>query len=151
MRTSLRASIAIAVATGSLVVASMASATAPPPDTPVASAPGSGIPTPSPDTPQIVQPTPGMSDVRPTAFDTATIGDDDRTVTIAFWSGIEPCAVLDHIDVAYGTAAVTITLFQGHDSNAGDVACIEIAVLKQTTVTLDEPLAGRAIVDGAAG
>jgi hypothetical protein len=90
-----------------------------------------------------------MSDVHATVFDTATIDDDDRTVTIAFWSGIEPCAVLDHIDVAYGTGVVTITLFQGHDPNAGDVACIEIAVLKQTTVTLEEPLAGRAIVDGA--
>ena len=150
MRTSLRAAIAITVALAALVIASMASATTPSPDTPVASSPGIGTPAPSPDGPQIVQPRPGMADVRSTAFDTATIGDDDRTVTIAFWSGIEPCAVLDHIDVAYSADAVTITLYQGHDPNAGDVACIEIAVLKQTTVTLDEPLAGRAIVDGAA-
>jgi hypothetical protein len=99
--------------------------------------------------PQIVQPTPGMADVRPTAFDTATVGDDDHTVTITFWSGIDPCAVLDHVNVIYGTDAVTITLYQGRDPSAGDVACIEIAVLKQTSITLDEPLAGRAIVDGA--
>ena len=45
---------------------------------------------------------------------------------------------------------MTVTLFQGSDPNAGDVACIDIALQKQVTVTLDEPLAGRAIVDGAA-
>jgi hypothetical protein len=121
------------------------------PDTPVSSGciindtPGD----PSGD-PQIVEPTPGMSDVRPNAFDTATIGDDDTTLTIVFWSGIEPCSVLDHVDVTYGADAVTVTLLQGSDPSAGDVACIEIAVEKQVTITLDEPLAGRAIVDGAA-
>ena len=45
---------------------------------------------------------------------------------------------------------VTITLYEGHDPDAGDVACIEIAVLKSVTITLDHPLDGRAIVDGAA-
>ena len=106
---------------------------------------GSGVPSPEP---QIVEPTPGMINVNPTAFDAATIGDDDITLTITFWSGVEPCAVLDHVDVAYGTDAVTVTLYQGSDPNAGDVACIEIAVLKQVTVTLNQPLAARDIVDG---
>ena len=45
---------------------------------------------------------------------------------------------------------MTITLFEGHDPNAGDVACIEIAVFKRVVVQLDEPVGGRAIVDGAA-
>jgi len=100
--------------------------------------------------PQIVEPTPGMDNVGQTAFDTATIGADDTTLTIVFWSGVEPCYVLDHVDVSSGADAVTVTLFQGSDPNAGDVACIDIALQKQVTVTLDEPLAGRAIVDGAA-
>lgn len=99
---------------------------------------------------QIVEPTPGMADVLARPFDTATVGDDDRTVTIDFVSGVEPCSVLDHVDVAYGDDAVTITLFEGHDPAAGDVACIEIGVFKQVVVTLDEALAGRTIVDGAA-
>jgi len=54
------------------------------------------------------------------------------------------------VAVSYDADAVTVTLFQGSDPNAGDVACIDIALQKQVTVTLDEPLAGRAIVDGAA-
>jgi hypothetical protein len=100
--------------------------------------------------PQIVEPTPGMADVFARGFDSATVGDDDRTVTVDFVSGIEPCSVLDHVDVAYGANAVTITLSEGHDASAGDVACIEIGVFKRVIVTLDEPLAGRDLVDGAA-
>ena len=99
--------------------------------------------------PQVVEPTPGMADVHARPFDTATIGDDGRTVTVDFTSGVEPCSVLDHVDVSYGVDAVTITLFEGHDPAAGEVACIAIGVFKRTIVTLDQPLDGRAIVDGA--
>ena len=108
--------------------------------------PGGPLPEPRP---QIVVPRPGMSGVTPTAFGSATVRPDDRTIDVRFWSGIEPCSVLDHVDVAYGSDAVTITLFQGSDPSAGMVACPEIAVLKQVTVTLDQDLAGRRIVDGA--
>ena len=119
------------------------------PDGVVSSAPCIPGPVPKP-RPLIVVPRPGMADVRPTAFTSATVLPDDRTVDVRFWSGIEPCSVLDHVDVAYGSDALTITLFQGSDPNAGLVACPEIAVLKQVTVTLDQDLAGRRIVDGAA-
>jgi hypothetical protein len=91
-----------------------------------------------------------MSGVTPIAYGSATVQPDDRTIDVRFWSGVEPCSVLDHVDVAYGSDTVTITLFQGSDPNAGLVACPDIAVLKQVTVTLDQDLAGRRIVDGAA-
>ncbi len=100
--------------------------------------------------PQVVVPTPGMAGVHPRPYDSATVGDDDRTVQVDFVSGIEPCSVLDHVDVRYGDHAVTITLFEGYDASAGNVACIEIGVFKRVIVTLDQPLAGRDIVDGAA-
>ena len=78
MRTSQRAVIAIVLALGALVVATVASASPgqrdpigdQPTSTPVA--PGGGGP--GTGTPQVVEPTPGMDNVRPTAFDTATIG-----------------------------------------------------------------------------
>ena len=101
-----------------------------------------------PSTAQPVEPTPGMAGVRARPFDRAMLN-DDGTVTILFTSGVEPCAVLDHVTVDEGDA-VTITLYEGHDPDAGDVACIEIAVLKSVTITLDHPLDGRSIVDGAA-
>ena len=98
---------------------------------------------------QLVEPTPGMADVRSHAFDHAVVNDDGSSVTVFFWSGVEPCYVLDHIDVDTGSNAITITLFEGHDTNAGDVACIDIALLKKVVVQLDEPLGDRSIVDGA--
>ena len=101
-----------------------------------------------PSTAQPVEPTPGMAGVRARPFDRAMLN-DDGTVTILFTSGVEPCAVLDHVTVDEGDA-VTITLYEGHDPDAGDVACIEIAVLKSVTITLEHPLEGRSIVDGAA-
>ena len=167
MRTPRRAMLAIALAFGALAMASMASATTTPnasverpdatcgaetpsgdPDTPVSSCPQSPV-EPVPLDPSIVLPAPGMDNVHPTSFDTATIGDDDRTLTITFWSGVEPCYVLDRVDLAYGADTVTVTLFQGSDTSAVDVACIDIALLKQVTVRLDQPLAGRTLVDGA--
>ncbi len=99
--------------------------------------------------PQDVTPTPGMDDMGPVVWTKAVIGTDERTLTIRFWSGIEPCSVLDHVDVAYDPGAVTVTLFQGSAPSAQVVACAEIAVLKQTMITLAQPLAGRPIVDGA--
>jgi hypothetical protein len=101
-------------------------------------------------TPTVVAPTPGMADVYRRPFDDATVGADGVTVTIDFVSGIEPCYVLDHVDVVEGPDTVTITLYEGHDPAAGDVACIDIGVFKATVVTLAAPLGDRTIVDGAA-
>ncbi len=90
-----------------------------------------------------------MADVRPIPWERIDVGSDDRTLTVFFTSGIEPCYVLDHVDDRYGASAVTITLYEGHDPAAGKVACIEIAMFKYVKVILDEPLAGRKLVDGA--
>ncbi|HEV8564592.1 MAG TPA: hypothetical protein VGR41_06730 [Actinomycetota bacterium] len=120
------------------------------PDASVGYSPCPGDEPPGPPEPQIVVPRSGMDNVRARPFDTATVGDDGRTVTIDFVSGIEPCTVLDHVKVRYGSKIVTLTLFEGNDPSAGDVACIEIGVFKRVIITLDEPLGDRTIVDGAA-
>ena len=99
---------------------------------------------------QLVEPTPGMADVRSHIFDHVVVNDDGSSVTVFFWSGVEPCYVLDHVDVDEGPDAVTITLFEGHDTSGGDVACIDIALLKKVVVQLDAPVGDRRIVDGAA-
>ena len=137
--------VLVVVATGAAIAASTGD-----PDTPVSSGPITGDEPPADGGPQLVEPRPGMAGVYARPFDSATVGDDDTTVTIDFVSGVEPCSVLDRVDVVYGGDAVTITLFEGYDPDAGDVACIEIGVFKRVVVQLDEPLAGRKIVDGAA-
>jgi hypothetical protein len=136
--------VLVVVAAGAAIAASTGG-----PDTPVSSGPITGNPPPDDGGPVIVEPRPGMAGVVARRFDSATVGDDDTTVTIDFVSGVEPCAVLDRVDVRYDATTVTITLFEGHDPNAGDVACIEIGVFKRVVVHLDEPVDGRTIVDGA--
>ena len=93
---------------------------------------------------------PGCPGVNPTAFDKVVVGKDGKTLTIFFWSGVEPCYVLDRVDVDASRDAMTVTLFQGHDASVGNVACIDIALLKKVVVQLDEPVGDRRIVDGAA-
>ncbi len=90
-----------------------------------------------------------MKDVHRLPFESATPGADGKTVRVVWWSGVEPCNVLDHVEVAETPAMVTITLYEGHDPDAQEVACIELAVQKSTLVELEQPLGDRKLVDGA--
>lgn len=99
--------------------------------------------------PERVRPRPGMADVRPVRWEKARPAGDGASVRITYWSGVEPCNVLDHVEVDYSESKITITLYEGHEPEAGEVACIEVAVQKVVRVSLDEPVAGRRIVDGA--
>lgn len=72
-----------------------------------------------------------------------------RAIDVYFWSGVEPCYVLDHVDLRYRRSAVVVTLHQGHDPRREDTVCIELAVEKVVRVDLNEPLRGRRIRDGA--
>jgi hypothetical protein len=120
------------------------------PDDPVTSEPIIVDPGDDPGKPQFVTPTPGMADLHTVDWRKPVVSDDGRTVTVHFWSGVEPCYTLDHVDVQYSADEVTITLFEGHDPDPdANTACIELAVWKATKIQLDEPLGGRKLVDGA--
>lgn len=90
-----------------------------------------------------------MAGVRPIPWQKIKVGDDDRSLTVHFTSGVEPCYVLDHVDVDFQDEEVVVTLYEGHDPSDEDTACIELAEFKVTKVELDEPLGGRKLVDGA--
>ncbi|WP_433249794.1 hypothetical protein ACQPYK_03020 [Streptosporangium sp. CA-135522] len=74
---------------------------------------------------------------------------DGRSLRITWWSGVEPCTVLDRVTVRETPKRVTVTLWEGPSSKARDVACIAVAVQKVTTVKLKVPLGDRKVVDGA--
>ena len=118
------------------------------PDAPVSATPAPG---PEPTGPgyTLVEPRPGMAGVRPIGFNRAQPLGDGSTLRVIFWSGVEPCSVLDHVEVQETARNVTITLYEGSDPEAGDVACIEIAMKKAVDVTLQAPLEKRAVIDGA--
>ena len=121
------------------------------PDGTVSYTPCGGDDQPTRPVPTPVEPTPGMDDVHARPWDASTVRDDDATVTLTYYTGVPPCTQLDHVGVVYGTDTVTITLYEGSDPSAQGTACIDIAMLASTTVHLDQPLAGRTIVDGAQG
>ncbi|MGP3921124.1 hypothetical protein [Nonomuraea sp. 10N515B] len=88
-------------------------------------------------------------DPSPIAWTSANPVSDGRGLHITWTSGVAPCIVLDRVDVDYTADTVEVTLYEGADPNVRNPVCIQIAVQKQTIVKLQEPLAGRDVVDGA--
>jgi hypothetical protein len=142
-----------------------AAATLPPPATQPSTAgfaPGSPPPTfvvpttnpyeppPDPYTPEstIVQPKPGMENLHKTGWDRVEVLGANR-VRVHFVSGVAPCTVLDHVDVDSRPGEFVITLWEGNDPSAREMACIMIAQYKAVDVNLAEPINGRKFVDGA--
>jgi hypothetical protein len=95
----------------------------------------------------LVKPRPGLVDPRPHAWQSVEV-ENERTLLVQFYGGVEECYGLDHVDVQYGTDEITVTLFEGRVPTAE--VCIDIAMLKAVRISLREPVAGRKIVDGAA-
>ncbi|MDP9068231.1 MAG: hypothetical protein M3N53_07795 [Actinomycetota bacterium] len=95
-----------------------------------------------------VTPRPGMANLRKVPWE-SFLPKGATGLDLKYWSGVEPCNVLDHVEVEEDQKRVVVTLFEGSDPQAKDVACIELAVLKVVRVELDRPLGGRKIFDGA--
>lgn len=137
------------------------SASAPPaspsPDAPV-TAPPSDPADPSLDPGQIgdgakvVIPKPGQLDVHDVKADSLTARVDGSTivVTASWFSGVEPCNILDSVIVAKGQGSFAITLREGRGPQ--DVVCIAIAELHKTDIAIPDVAPGTyQITDGAGG
>lgn len=95
------------------------------------------------------QPKDGLENVRAIGWDRVEVDPDDQTrVTVFWWSGVEPCNALSGVEAELGDEAVVLTVMEGSEPADEPQACIEIAVYKQTTITLDEAVGPRSIVDG---
>ena len=119
-------------------------------DTPVSSGEGGDIDA-GDGGPTRVVPTPGMANVNPVAFDPAEAEATDDGVLIRFYSGVEPCYILDHVEVTDDETSVTVGLFVGADPDQPDAVCIEIAKLYEVDVALDEPLGDRELISATEG
>lgn len=104
----------------------------------------SAAPSPSP-----VRPRGGTYQPRPVPFSRAEPVHGGRALVIEWTSGVEPCYVLDRVDVAYRPGVVMVTLYEGRDPKRPNDPCIEIAVQKKTVVRLSSPLGERKVIDGA--
>ena len=88
--------------------------------------------------PKLVIPRPGQLNPRP--VDAASlepaVNGHHVLVKVTWWSGVEPCNVLDSVKVERSGTAITIQLIEG--SGDAHAICIEIAEQKATIVDLGE-------------
>jgi hypothetical protein len=113
-----------------------------PPDEPIVVAPQPLPVEPIDPGPPVVQPEPGIIDPRPQAWDSIEVGPDGRTLTVRWYGGVPDCYGLAEVRVERVAGVVTVTIFEGTRPQAAGQACIELAMLKSTTVILDEPILG---------
>jgi hypothetical protein len=124
-------------------------ATASPAETPVSADPGSGSSagsgggTGGQSGPQVVVPKPGATNVHPVAIEKIVAKVDGRHVKLnaTWWSGIEPCTVLDSTAFKIDGSKITVSVREG--TGNGEVACIDIAVQKLTVIDLGQLDAGK--------
>ena len=99
---------------------------------------GGGGVDPGPGQPTLVIPKPGQLDVHDVSVEqlSAKVAARHVVVNARWWSGVEPCSVLDSVAVQREAQRITVAVREG--SSARDVACIEIAMLKVTAIDLGE-------------
>ena len=122
-----------------------------PPDAPVSSPPDDGVVPPDPGGARLVIPKPGQLDVHPVTAEAITATVDGRHVTldITWWSGVEPCSILDTVVVETGPQSFAVTLREGRGPE--EIACIAIAEQHRTVVDLGELAPGTYTVTDATG
>jgi hypothetical protein len=108
-------------------------------------------PVPGDDGATIVLPQPSQLDPKPVNVNGLLVNVDGRHVTarISWYSGVEPCYVLDSVKTSQDGKTITITALEGH--GPGDGVCIELAMLKATVVDLGDLEPGTYVIQAQPG
>ena len=95
-----------------------------------------------------------LPDVGPRAVivDSYDVRGDGRRLAVSYTIGVPECyGTIAEPQVEETPSAVTITLTRIPPRNLGDVACIDIALLKTVEIRLGSPLGDRVVLDGSTG
>ena len=123
--------LALAACAGSPAASTPSGSASVPPDAPISAPPADPSGDPLVDPPigaKPVVPRPGVAvNVHPVAAESLAARVEGSTiiVTATWWSGVEPCTILDSIVVDTGDGTYTITLREG--SSPQEIACPAIA------------------------
>ena len=101
--------------------------------------------------PQFVLPRPGTQNPGPVSVESleARVEGRNAVVVATWWSGVEPCYVLDSAGFEREGNTFTVSLAEG--AGQGDAMCIELAVEKATALDLGELEPGEYTVVAADG
>ena len=102
-----------------------------------------GVGEPAPGGAELVEPQPGQQNVHPVTIERMDATASGTMVSVdAYWtSGVDPCYVLDHVEVAVNDdQTVDVTLFEG--TSDPDAICVMMAVSKHTVFSFDVPGTG---------
>lgn len=91
-----------------------------------------------------IEPDPAVIDARPTPWDHIVVAADGTSLEVYFWMGVTECYGLHSVEVRQGPAGLSVALMTGLAPGGTDRACIEIAQLYVTSVSLEAPLIGNA-------
>ena len=107
------------------------------PDQPITGGGGGSGPV-GPGQPTLVLPKPGQRNVHPVAIEelSARVAGRHVVLNARWWSGVEPCNVLDSVAVKKDGNTFTVSVREG--TGDGNGICIEIAMLKATPIDLGE-------------
>jgi hypothetical protein len=100
-------------------------------------------------------PSDGASDLGPTnplavRVDSYYVHKNPQHLTLSYTIGVPECyGEISEPRVEESDRAVTVTLTRVPPKNTGNVACIEIALLKSVDVRLERPLGDRVVLDGS--
>ncbi len=99
----------------------------------------------------LVKPRPGQIGVHAISASSLSAAVDGHrlVVTINFWSGVEPCSILDSIQVQRGAGSYAITLREGRGPE--EVVCDMLAVAKRAIVDLGDLEPGSYTISDATG
>jgi hypothetical protein len=113
--------------------------------------PGTGDPLTDPLTdPATDDPATAPVDPMAVVIDSYYLHDDGRRMSVSYTIGVPECyGTIAEPKVKETDSSVTITLTRIPPENLGDVACIEIALLKTVDIRLDAPLGDRVVLDGS--
>jgi hypothetical protein len=115
---------------------------APPSEAPAASEPPA-IGEPEPGGVELVEPQPGQQNVHPVALERMDATASGTVVSVdAYWtSGVDPCYVLDRVEVSInGAQTVDVTIHEG--TSDPDAICVMMAVAKHTIFSFEVPSTG---------
>jgi hypothetical protein len=98
---------------------------------------------------RLVRPRPGLYNLEAEPWEQAVVTPDGGHLAIYFVGGVEPLHALDHIDVRYRPDRIVVIVFLG---TTEDVSSWKTGpgISQVALIELDEPVAGRRVVDGFA-